>query len=534
MEFTDFQKGDEVFYTVTMGKGPVTIPAIVMWVNPEEQVMSLYFDRDAKYPWADSFVYIYSDNLQNVKKRAAVVAFAELDNNDIIENIVGDFNNKEEAQHQELILDSEVVARVAKLKLKPSIQKEANVVDTIINNKFMKKIASKVGYPNGLTAVKRVFSGLLKPIAEYTITKYIEQHPPKIAANQAYDTPIGLTDIPIDVNKTMPAINHLTAIYNNSIVTAHIDPYDDDYTVCCYMPTREAASNWIETFENTMKQANQYKGKCLYFDSGRLAFADVPSVNWDDVILNDKTKADIRLNTISFLGDKKLSNIGISKRGIMMYGPPGTGKTSIVKAVFKELEGKNTSRIYATAESFSYSSVQKLFNVLDYLGPTVLAFEDIDMLGTSRDVVASSGGILGDLLTNLDGMRNNQSPLVVLASTNKLSMLDEALANRPCRFDRKIEVGLPEAGDLKRLYFKHIGSDVTDEIIKLSKDFTGSHVVEAVNTATILSANTDKLKSDCLVEACNIIRANFFPEQTTKQLQAAIGKLLIKKGYIKK
>jgi len=94
----------------------------------------------------------------------------------------------------------------------------------------------------------------------------------------------------------------------------------------------------------------------------------------------------------------------------------------------------------ASKNFFHKYSLGHLFDTLQYLGSTVLAFEDIDMVGTSRDIHIGSN-LLGDLLTNLDGMRSYSDPLVVMASTNKISMLDDALANRPCRFDRKIEIG---------------------------------------------------------------------------------------------
>jgi SpoVK/Ycf46/Vps4 family AAA+-type ATPase len=284
-----------------------------------------------------------------------------------------------------------------------------------------------------------------------------------------------------------------------------------------------------------MMTQNQYRGKCLYASDGAVNFSDIPKVCWDDVVLNDKVKNDIRLNTVTFLGDVKLANVGVAKRGLIMYGPPGTGKTSVVKSIFNELEGKKVSRIYVTNETFSSMRVSSLFDLLDYLGPSVLAFEDLDMIGTSRDIHIGSSGPLGDLLTNLDGMRKYHDPLVVIASTNKIEMMDSALTNRPARFDRKIAIGLPTPDLLKKLYAKFLGSEVSDEVVKMSFGFTGSHAFEVANTAKILAMNEGRMITDCVKEACQIIRDNFFPEQTTDQIHtSAIMKVAsIKKGFIK-
>jgi len=380
----------------------------------------------------------------------------------------------------------------------------------------------------GLTPVSRQFDGLLVPIAKYTLTNILKEMPPKIATSLDFANKPVVNDLQTDVYKTTPAVENLTAVYDSYIVTGFVQY--GSFHVNCYAKTRDEAKQWMDDFQTRMLKKNQYRGKCLYAEKESIFFKDVPKVSWDDVILNEKVKKDIRLNTVEFLGNEKFANSGIMKRGLIMYGPPGTGKTSIVKSVFNELEGKNISRIYVTAESFKYMSVSSLFEFMAYLGPSVLGFEDVDMIGGNRDTHTSSN-LLGDLLTNLDGMRKHNDPLVVIASTNKISMMDSALANRPCRFDRKIEIGLPGNEELKVMYSKHLGQDINDEIITLSKDFTGSHVVEAVNTAKILAVNEDRNAIDCLKEACQIIRDNFFPGQSTIEIKAGISSYMYKKGY---
>jgi len=382
----------------------------------------------------------------------------------------------------------------------------------------------------GLVPVSRSYNGLLVPIAKYTMTNFVREIKPKIATAADFGKKPVLDDLQIDVYQTMPAIENITAVYDDKIITAFMQY--GEFKVNCYASTREEAKEWIDNFESNMIRRNQYRGKCLYAEKETMFFKDVPRVSWDDVVLTEKAKKDIRLNTSDFLGNQKFVRAGVNKRGLVMFGPPGTGKTSVVKAVFNDLDKKGVSRIYVTAESFRYMAVSKLFEFLAYLGPTVLAFEDIDFMSGNRDNYTASNQ-LGDLLTNLDGMRKFGDPLVVIASTNKIEMLDTALSSRPCRFDRRIEIGLPDAINLKAMYMKHLGVDVGDEIISLSKDFTGSHVVETVNTAKILATNDDRQTVDCLKEACEIIRENFFPGQSQIEIKAGIQAYLIKRGHVK-
>jgi len=387
-----------------------------------------------------------------------------------------------------------------------------------------------------LAMVSRTFSGFLVPVAQYVLTNILKEDDPQIiSGTMNFQTSATLSDIPIDVDKIIPVITHITATYKNKVIQASMQY--DNFNILCYAATRKEAENWMQNLEVRMLKDNQYRGKCLHIENNNVRFHRVPKVNWEDVILKDEIKRDIRMNTVSFLGDEKLSKVGVSKRGLIMYGPPGTGKTSVVKAIFNELEGKSISRIYVTAESFRRMSANRLFDLLPYLGKTVLAFEDIDMIsGNRNEVMSVDSGLLGDLLTNLDGMRTYSDPIVVMASTNKISMLDDALANRPCRFDRKIEIGLPTKENLKVLYKKFSGIEVSDEVIKLSDGFTGSHVVEAVNTAKILSLYDEKTLENSLIESCNIIRDNFFAGQKLDQIKVSqvVKNYIIKKALLDK
>lgn len=398
------------------------------------------------------------------------------------------------------------------------LSKEHNIIDVyevLLSEKPINpsgKLTKKAALEN-LSGITRVYSNHLEEIAKYTLTNMLKENDPQILVHPDYQKRAELVDISVDVNKTQPVFEAVHASYKDMIIVGYQKPYDG-FTLSCYAKDREKASEWMSEFENRLMTQNQYRGKCLHVTNGSIRFHDVPKTRWDDVVLDTDVKDDVRLNTVAFLGDKKLSNIGVKKRGVIFYGPPGTGKTSCTKAIFHELEDKDVTRLYVTAESFRQMPVNTLFDLLPYLGKSVLAFEDIDMIGTSRDEVLGNS-LLGDLLTNLDGMRSYTDPIVIIASTNKVDLMDAALTNRPCRFDRKIEIGLPSESNLRTIYRKFSGIDVTDDIISQSKGFTGSHVVEVVNTGKILSAYGERDLLDCLKEACLVVRSNFFNESNT-------------------
>jgi len=395
------------------------------------------------------------------------------------------------------------------------------------SSKKLIKTASSTAYQNGLISVSKTYGGMLVPMARYTLTNVINSNPPKIATNSGMDKRVGLVDTQTDVNITVPAMDSLMAFYDDKIISAYTKY--GDFIVTAKAKNRESAKAWMDNFDRDMVTKNQYRGKCLFAEKESMFFKEIPETNWEDVVLKEAVKKDIMMNAISFFANDKLHKQGINKREIMMHGPPGTGKTSVVKATFKALEGRKVSRIYVTAESFKHMPVGHVFDLLSYLGPTVLAFEDIDMVGTNRNITASSN-LLGDLLTNLDGMRKNREPLVVMASTNKIDMLDEALSCRPGRFSRKIEIGLPDDNHLQMLYGKLMNASVDDEVIKMSNKFTGSHVVETVSTARILAAELDTDPMDSLREACQIIRDNFFPGEDNSGVKIAVQAHIVKKA----
>jgi len=362
----------------------------------------------------------------------------------------------------------------------------------------------------GLPSTVTSFSGMLNPVCKYALTRILStDDKPIYLTGGSYGAGPSDNEIPIDINKTATVYDTVTAIYTDRIVTAY-EQYGT-YHVTCYARNKKQSKDYIQALNEKMFYENQYRGKCLLFNGERVVFSESPSVDWEKVILPESTKEKILLNTASFLTNEKYRTANLNQRGLILHGPPGTGKTMLVKSIFKKLADKQITRIYTNAGSFPYtSSVDDLFDFLRFTGSTMLAFEDMDLISPDRSE-GNGRKILGSLLNNLDGIRKIKSPLVVVGTTNDVGMLDVALANRPSRFDRKIEIGKPAIEEIKRFYNSLLGFDVEDNIVQASNGFCGAHIEEVVKTAKMLSIHNDIDILSSLKEACTEVQENFFP-----------------------
>ena len=167
---------------------------------------------------------------------------------------------------------------------------------------------------------------------------------------------------------------------------------------------------------------------------------------------------------------------------------PGCGKTMIERWLASKVTGEVTT-IWVTAKSIgSAEDVASIFDIARKLSPALVIMEDLDLISGTRSLFGQSGsGPLGEMLNQLDGLTQDQS-IVLVGSTNRLGSLDEALADRPGRFDRVYEVGKPTediAKIIARNYLVKRGIDpqVVENLTLSclnSGEFTGAQVVEIV------------------------------------------------------
>lgn len=226
-------------------------------------------------------------------------------------------------------------------------------------------------------------------------------------------------------------------------------------------------------------------------------------ITFSDVAGNDEVKENLK-ELVDFLKNpEKYTKYGARMpKGILLYGPPGTGKTLLAKALageanvpFFPVSGSDFIQVYA---GLGASRIRTLFKKAKQYGKSVIFIDEIDALGKKRKGSMSNGGseesdrTLNALLTEMSGFKENQG-IIVMAATNRIDTLDEALL-RPGRFDKQIEVGLPDVNaryKILKLHSKNkpISKDV--DLMKVAHEtsyFSGANLENLLNESAMIAA----------------------------------------------
>ena len=198
---------------------------------------------------------------------------------------------------------------------------------------------------------------------------------------------------------------------------------------------------------------------------------------------------------IDFLKNpKKYKSLDIKlPKGVLLIGPPGVGKTMISKAVAGEA---NVPFFYQSGASFAQiyvgmgsKRVSSLFAKAKQMAPSIIFIDEIDAVGKSRGELRNDERetTLNQLLTEMDGFEEN-SGVIVIAATNKVEVLDEALL-RAGRFDRRIYLSLPDIEERSKtleLYLKYKNHNVDiDTLAKMTAGFNFAAIDTLVNEAAL-------------------------------------------------
>lgn len=253
-----------------------------------------------------------------------------------------------------------------------------------------------------------------------------------------------------------------------------------------------------------------YYKKCLSFTRGKLDFMPVTPTRWDQIILKDDIKNRIRQNTIGVLANsEQFTKLGMSpKRNALLISPPGMAKTTIFRAISCEINGQMTT-VWCTGKSIEYPEhVTALFEAARSLTPCVVFIEDMDLFGRERISLGSGSSILNEFLACLDGAESNTG-VVVMASTNDFYSMDEALVDRPGRFDLKEEIPLPDFDDRSEMlkaflksYNARPDSSVTQDtwatVINMADGLTGAYIKDLADSTMIRAVNSECVSPDGL------------------------------------
>ena len=230
-------------------------------------------------------------------------------------------------------------------------------------------------------------------------------------------------------------------------------------------------------------------------------------ITFKDVAGLEEAKVEI-MEIVDFLRkSEKYRELGAKiPKGALLVGPPGTGKTLLAKAVageanvpFLSISGSDFVEMFVGVGA---SRVRDLFEQAKQKSPCIVFIDEIDAIGRARGKNAGFSGnderenTLNQLLTEMDGFQTNAG-VIVLAATNRVDILDKALM-RAGRFDRQIDVGLPDVKEREAIFNVHLRNIKLDKQIdrtflaKQTPGFSGADIANVCNEAALIAARKDK------------------------------------------
>lgn len=229
-------------------------------------------------------------------------------------------------------------------------------------------------------------------------------------------------------------------------------------------------------------------------------------VTFKDIAGNDEAKQDLS-EVVEFLKyPKKFEAVGAKiPKGVLLVGPPGTGKTMLARAVAGEANAPffsiSGSEFVEMFVGVGASRVRDLFAKAKKNSPCIIFIDEIDAVGRRRGSGMGGGHdereqTLNQILVEMDGFEQGEN-VIVLAATNRSDVLDPALL-RPGRFDRRVNIGLPDRKDreaILKVHFnkKPLGKDVDlDALAAKTAGSSGADLANIANEAAIIAARHNR------------------------------------------
>jgi cell division protease FtsH len=221
----------------------------------------------------------------------------------------------------------------------------------------------------------------------------------------------------------------------------------------------------------------------------------------------DEAKEELA-DVVDFLKNpKKYQRLGAKiPRGVLLIGEPGNGKTLLARAVageancpFFSISGSNFIEVFVGVGA---ARVRDLFAQARKHAPSIIFIDEIDAVGRHRGSGMGGGNdereqTLNQLLAEMDGFEVSPSPIIVIAATNRLDVLDKALL-RPGRFDRQVNVPYPDLKSREAILEVHIKNVQTEGGIDVKKiaqgtpGFSGADLANLINEATIIASKNNQ------------------------------------------
>jgi transitional endoplasmic reticulum ATPase len=236
-----------------------------------------------------------------------------------------------------------------------------------------------------------------------------------------------------------------------------------------------------------------------FTDKPPKTLGSIPKITYEDIGGLGKEIAKVReMIELPLKHPEIFERLGVdAPKGVLLHGPPGTGKTLLAKAVANETQANFYSiggpEIMSKFYGESEERLREVFKEAQENAPSIIFIDEIDSIAPKREEVSGEveKRVVSQLLTIMDGL-NARGKVVVIGATNRPDALDAAL-RRPGRFDREIEIGLPDRNGRLQILQIHtrgmpLAKDVKlDSIADRSHGFVGADL-EAVSKEAAMSA----------------------------------------------
>ncbi|MFB6246519.1 MAG: CDC48 family AAA ATPase [Candidatus Pacearchaeota archaeon] len=224
---------------------------------------------------------------------------------------------------------------------------------------------------------------------------------------------------------------------------------------------------------------------------------DTPSVNYEDIGgLTDEVKKIREMVEIPMKHPEIFNKLGIEPpKGVLMHGPSGTGKTLLAKAVASETDANfvllNGPEIMSKYYGESEKKIRNIFEEAEKNSPSIIFIDEIDAIASNREEVGGEveRRVVSQLLTMMDGLKA-RGKVIVIGATNRVNAVDPAL-RRPGRFDRELEMGVPDSDGRKDVLKIHtrgmpLTKDVDlDALASITHGFVGADLESLTKEAAM-------------------------------------------------